>query len=72
MDKVINITPVILCGGSGARLWPLSRSSFPKQFITLTDSESLFQKAINRIKKMNTKWTTIIMMVHGRHYVSMP
>ena len=52
MDKVINITPVILCGGSGARLWPLSRSSFPKQFITLTDSESLFQKAINRIKKI--------------------
>ena len=52
MDKVINITPVILCGGSGSRLWPLSRSSFPKQFITLTDSESLFQKAINRIKKI--------------------
>ena len=54
MDKVINITPVILCGGSGSRLWPLSRSSFPKQFITLTDSESLFQKAIKRIKSIKS------------------
>ena len=49
MNKITNITPVILCGGTGSRLWPLSRSSYPKQFITLTDSESLFQKAISRI-----------------------
>lgn len=36
------ITPVILCGGSGTRLWPLSRKSFPKQFAGLIGSESLF------------------------------
>ncbi|WP_372662005.1 sugar phosphate nucleotidyltransferase, partial [Hydrogenophaga sp.] len=29
------ITPIILCGGSGTRLWPLSRQSFPKQFVPL-------------------------------------
>ena len=29
------VTPVILCGGSGTRLWPLSRKSFPKQFVPL-------------------------------------
>jgi mannose-1-phosphate guanylyltransferase/mannose-6-phosphate isomerase len=43
------ITPVILCGGSGTRLWPLSRSGFPKQFLCLTSSESLFQQAAQRL-----------------------
>ena len=39
------IQPVILCGGSGTRLWPLSRSGFPKQFLCLAGTESLFQQA---------------------------
>ena len=38
-----NITPVILCGGSGTRLWPLSRKLFPKQFVPLIDGKSLLQ-----------------------------
>ncbi len=42
------IQPVILCGGSGTRLWPLSRAGFPKQFLSLTGDESLFQKAVQR------------------------
>jgi len=45
------VLPVILCGGSGTRLWPLSRSGFPKQFLVLGDDEkrySLFQQAISR------------------------
>jgi len=46
----MNITPVILCGGSGTRLWPLSRADYPKQFIKLEDNITLFQKTINRIK----------------------
>lgn len=37
------ITPVILCGGSGTRLWPLSRKAFPKQFVPLLDNKSLLQ-----------------------------
>ncbi len=37
------ITPVILCGGSGTRLWPLSRKSFPKQFVPLIDGKSPLQ-----------------------------
>lgn len=40
------IYPIILCGGSGTRLWPSSRQSFPKQFTQLIDSETLFQKAV--------------------------
>lgn len=46
---MIYATPVILCGGSGTRLWPLSRSGFPKQFLSLTGTETLFQQAVQRI-----------------------
>lgn len=46
---MINTRPVILCGGSGTRLWPLSRSGFPKQFLCLTGKESLFQEAAQRL-----------------------
>lgn len=42
------ITPVILCGGSGTRLWPLSRESYPKQFAPLVDEETLFQASARR------------------------
>ncbi len=43
------ITPVILCGGSGTRLWPLSRKLYPKQFISLIDDNTLFQNTILRL-----------------------
>ena len=43
------ITPVILCGGSGTRLWPLSRKSYPKQFVPLLGTQSLFQTALHRV-----------------------
>jgi mannose-1-phosphate guanylyltransferase len=39
---------VILCGGSGSRLWPLSREEQPKQFLTLPDGQSFIQKTYNR------------------------
>ena len=48
------ITPVILCGGSGTRLWPLSRAGFPKQFLVLSGTNSLFQQAIERINSIAT------------------
>jgi len=43
------IHPVILCGGSGTRLWPVSRQSFPKQFSRLVGEESLFQATARRL-----------------------
>lgn len=43
------IHPVLLCGGSGTRLWPLSRKSFPKQFVQLVGEESLFQSTARRL-----------------------
>lgn len=44
------ITPVILAGGSGTRLWPLSRKSYPKQFSNIIENKSLFQQAALRLK----------------------
>ena len=46
---MINTIPIILCGGSGTRLWPLSRTGFPKQFLCLTGSESLLQLTAKRV-----------------------
>ena len=49
------VIPVILCGGSGTRLWPLSRSGFPKQFLVLSgdgSSQSLFQQAVERVNSL--------------------
>ncbi|ETW10676.1 RB138-like protein [Roseivivax marinus] len=43
------ITPVLLCGGSGTRLWPLSRKSYPKQFVPLLGDETLFQASARRL-----------------------
>ena len=43
------ILPIILSGGSGTRLWPLSRSHFPKQFINLLNKTSLFQDTVLRL-----------------------
>lgn len=43
------ITPVLLCGGSGTRLWPLSRKSYPKQFAPIMGEETLFQATARRL-----------------------
>lgn len=48
------VQPVILCGGSGTRLWPLSRAGFPKQFLCLTGAESLFQQAARRLVSLGS------------------
>ena len=48
------VIPIILCGGSGSRLWPLSRKSFPKQYLKLnsSDKNSLLQNTYKRISKV--------------------
>ena len=49
-----SIIPVILCGGTGSRLWPLSRKSYPKQFLSISSvsSQSLLQNTYERIKNL--------------------
>ncbi len=49
MSASISIQPVIMAGGSGTRLWPLSRAGFPKQFLSLGSDDSLFQQAVGRL-----------------------
>ena len=44
-----SVLPVIMAGGSGTRLWPLSRAGYPKQFLVLSGNESLFQLAARRL-----------------------
>ena len=51
----IKVTPVVLCGGSGTRLWPLSRTGFPKQFLVLSGKASLFQQAITHVNNLGTR-----------------
>lgn len=47
--RAMKIYPVIMCGGSGTRLWPASRPSRPKQFIPLAGNRSLFQETVLRV-----------------------
>jgi mannose-1-phosphate guanylyltransferase/mannose-6-phosphate isomerase len=46
------ILPIVLCGGSGTRLWPLSRATYPKQFLALHGKLSLFQHAAQRLQAL--------------------
>ncbi|MCC9624274.1 mannose-1-phosphate guanylyltransferase/mannose-6-phosphate isomerase [Thalassospira sp. MA62] len=47
--SALNILPVVLCGGDGTRLWPLSRQDFPKQFLSLFGDKSLLQLTFERL-----------------------
>ncbi len=52
-SKTIQVQPVILAGGSGTRLWPLSRAAYPKQFLVLTaDKRTLYQQAVARCERL--------------------
>ena len=55
-----NIIPVILSGGSGTRLWPLSRKGFPKQFHKLFNDKTMLQNTLERIKSLNTQPPIIV------------
>jgi mannose-1-phosphate guanylyltransferase / mannose-6-phosphate isomerase len=58
------ITPVILCGGSGTRLWPLSRKSFPKQFVPLIGEKSLLQLTLERVALLGPCATVVASEEH--------
>jgi len=66
----MKIIPVILCGGSGTRLWPLSRKQFPKQFLKLMGKLTLFQQSISRainIEDKNIEIEEILIVTNENH-----
>ena len=61
---------IILCGGKGSRLWPLSREKLPKQFLPLVDSKTMFQNTILRfqnLKKLNITVNKYIIICNTEH-----
>lgn len=62
------ILPVILAGGSGERLWPLSRTAYPKQFLALLDAKhSLFQTTIQRLSTANLNLLPPLVVCHEEY-----
>lgn len=53
--------PVILCGGSGTRLWPLSRKQHPKQFVSLDGGHSLFQQTLLRLQSLQRQLAPLLL-----------
>ncbi len=68
MRKII---PIILAGGTGSRLWPLSRESFPKQFLQLTDDKeyTLIQKTYKRIENIKNITKPIIICNEEHRFI---
>ncbi len=71
MNNNISITPVILCGGSGTRLWPLSRASYPKQFLSLNpnDQKTLLQKTHERISNLPNSKNPILICNEEHRFI---
>jgi len=62
------LVPVILSGGSGTRLWPVSRASYPKQFVNLVDPDrSLLQMAAERVNGLNVDHTGWLVVANNEH-----
>jgi len=59
-DPLVEIVPVILSGGAGTRLWPMSRTTRPKQFAPLVDDESLFEKTVRRLAAITPESPVVV------------
>ncbi|CAN5385266.1 hypothetical protein BH09PSE3_BH09PSE3_18950 [soil metagenome] len=66
MNDQTLIVPVILSGGSGTRLWPMSREERPKQFLSLTDEQSMFQLTLDRANDPD-RFGSAIVVANARH-----
>ena len=67
MDAII---PVILSGGSGSRLWPLSRAMRPKQFLGVTEQQTLFQLTLARVQQLDGALSPIIVANHEHRFLA--
>ena len=67
------ILPVILSGGAGSRLWPLSRSGYPKQFLNLVeDGQSLFQATLKRLEGITQGQRNFFFWPGARFFILIP
>lgn len=64
-----HILPIILCGGSGTRLWPASRDTEPKQFINLLGEHSTFQTTVQRVADPNIFLQAVIIASHDARFL---
>jgi mannose-1-phosphate guanylyltransferase len=64
------ITPVIMAGGSGSRLWPLSRSLYPKQFLALTGEQTMLQETLQRLSNLDVNAPLVICNEEHRFIVA--
>ncbi|MDC1074683.1 mannose-1-phosphate guanylyltransferase/mannose-6-phosphate isomerase [Gammaproteobacteria bacterium] len=66
----MNICPVILAGGTGSRLWPLSRASHPKQFLSLLGDNTMLQATVKRLDELNIQSSVTICNEEHRFFVA--
>lgn len=66
----MNILPVIMAGGSGSRLWPMSRTHYPKQFLSLTSDLTMLQETIKRLDGIEHAPATLICNEEHRFLVA--
>ena len=65
----MKVIPIILSGGSGTRLWPLSRENYPKQYINLLGGYSMLQETILRLNGLINKIEPIIVCNHKHRFI---
>ena len=68
MNTPVLIQPVVLSGGSGTRLWPLSREKYPKQLLSLVGDDSLLQATVRRVMGTPGVTLTAPMVVCNEEY----
>ena len=71
MMKTAPIMPVIMCGGTGSRLWPLSRESFPKQYLSLNskDYKSLLQNTLERLQGIDNLESPLVICNEEHRFI---
>ncbi|MGH9576313.1 MAG: sugar phosphate nucleotidyltransferase, partial [Terriglobales bacterium] len=64
------IVPVILCGGSGSRLWPMSRRLLPKQFLPLVTEHTLLQDTMLRLRGLEQCGAPVAVLNHEHRFLA--
>ena len=69
MSASFTLQPVVMAGGSGTRLWPLSRAGYPKQFLVLAGNSSLLQQAALRLQGLEADGALRLRLDDGAAHV---